>query len=354
MGEALDLLRLPVVRIEVELAVAVGEEIHRLADPHGLGVIAASGRLGDLLVRQVIQLEDPDPRRRSAAIVLPLPEALAERRIGQQLAVGRDGPHVARGDRQATGDSAIDTDREELRMPAREGRALRAEEHLAVGREAADDVVAGMPGQPRRLAPLGGDHVDVVVAVVAGREGDVLAVGREIRVLLLAGVRRHPPGILAVGIGHPDVVGIGERDLPFGDRRRGQQPRVRCVERRAPIGTSVIANMKAVTAVEFQGRPVIGCSSVMVELGEYPRVRCSPTCPDYSSPGRPTRDLTPIATIATRPRGSPARPLRCRHREPSASRRRSKTCRCRPGGPASRISPLFWEEWPTMARLPET
>ncbi len=138
--------------------------------------------------------------------------------------------HVAGRDRQAPGTPPFDADREELRMPAREDRPLRAEEHLAVGREAADDVVAGVPGQPRRLAALGGDHVDVVVAVVAGRERDVLAIGREIRVLLLARVRRDPPGIPAVGVGHPDVVGVDERDLPLGDRRRGQQPRVGCVQ----------------------------------------------------------------------------------------------------------------------------
>ena len=89
-----------VVRVEVELAVAIGEEVDRLADPHGLGVVAAAGGLGDLLVREVGELEHPDPRGRAAPIVLPLAEPLAQRRVGQELPVGRDRPHVAAGDRQ--------------------------------------------------------------------------------------------------------------------------------------------------------------------------------------------------------------------------------------------------------------
>ena len=129
------------------------------------------------------------------------------------------------------GTPPVDADGEELGVPAREDRPLRAEEHLAVGREAADDVVAGVPGQPRRLAPFDRDHVDVDVAVVAGGEGDVLAVGREVRVLLLAGVRGQPPRVGPVGAGHPDVVGVDERDLPLGDRRRREQPGVGRVNR---------------------------------------------------------------------------------------------------------------------------
>ena len=69
----------------------------------------------------------------------------------------------------ACGNAALDADGEELRMPPREDRPLRGEEHLAVGREAADDVVSGVPGQTPRLAPFDRDDVDVDVAVVARR-----------------------------------------------------------------------------------------------------------------------------------------------------------------------------------------
>ena len=115
---------------------------------------------------------------------------------------------------------------EELRMPTREDRPLRGEEHVPLGSEAADQVVAGVPGQPGRLAAVDGNRVNVEVAVVRRGERDRLAVGRESRPALHARVRGQPARSRAVGLGRPDVVGVDERDLAHGDRRRGQQPRV--------------------------------------------------------------------------------------------------------------------------------
>ena len=83
VGAPGDRLGLGVVRVEVELAVAIGEEVDGLADPHRLGVVAAAVRLGDLLVREVGELEHPDPRGRAAPVVLPLAEPLAQRRVGE-------------------------------------------------------------------------------------------------------------------------------------------------------------------------------------------------------------------------------------------------------------------------------
>ena len=80
-------LGVPVVRVEVELAIAVGQEIDRLADPHRLGVVAAPGGLGDLFVRKVIEIEHPDPGGSPAAIILPLPEGLAQRRVSKELPI---------------------------------------------------------------------------------------------------------------------------------------------------------------------------------------------------------------------------------------------------------------------------
>ena len=104
VGASVDVLRAAIVRVEVELAVAVREEVDRLADPHRLGVVAAARGLGDLLVRQVVELEDPDPRGGAAAIVLPLAERFAERRVSQEFPVRRDGPLVAGRDRQRLGE----------------------------------------------------------------------------------------------------------------------------------------------------------------------------------------------------------------------------------------------------------
>ena len=100
-GAADDVLRGGIVRVEIELAVPIGEEIDGLADPHWLGVVAAAGRLGDLHVREVGQLQHPDPRGGAAPIVLPLAKPLPQRRVRQELSVRRDRAHVAGGNRQA-------------------------------------------------------------------------------------------------------------------------------------------------------------------------------------------------------------------------------------------------------------
>ena len=123
IGASGDGFRAAIVRIEVELAVAVGEKVDRLADPHRLGVVAAPGGLGDLLVRKVIELEDPDPRRRSAAVVLPLAEDLAERGVGQEFPVGRDRPFLAGRDRQTLGHAALGRPRRTANAGARKPTA---------------------------------------------------------------------------------------------------------------------------------------------------------------------------------------------------------------------------------------
>ena len=168
-GASDDVLRGGIARVEIELAIPIGEEIQGLADPHWLGVVAAAGRLGDLHVREVGQLQHPDPRRGAAPIVLPLAKPLPKRRVRQQLPVRRDRAHVAGRNRKRLGNASLDAHGKELRMPARKDRALRGEEHLAVGREAPDDVVSGMPRQALGLAPFHRNHVDVNVAVVTAR-----------------------------------------------------------------------------------------------------------------------------------------------------------------------------------------
>ena len=76
------------------------------------------------------------------------------------------------------------------------------------------------------LPPVGGDGVDVDVAVVLGAEGDGLAVGREDGVRLDADVGGEPAGVLAVEVGDPEVVGVDEGDSLGRDRRHGQEPGV--------------------------------------------------------------------------------------------------------------------------------
>ena len=63
------------------------------------------------------------------------------------------------------------------RIPEAGGLVGGGGEHaLAVRAPAADDVGAGVPGQALRRTAVQADDVDIGVAVVAGREGDLLAV----------------------------------------------------------------------------------------------------------------------------------------------------------------------------------
>src|SRR5207245_11127691 len=75
---------LPILGEEVELAVAVGAEIDGAIQPARIGVVAAPGRLGNLLHLLIGEAEDPDARRRAAAIVLPLLRAVGNRRVDRK------------------------------------------------------------------------------------------------------------------------------------------------------------------------------------------------------------------------------------------------------------------------------
>src|SRR5262249_17443471 len=81
---------------------------------------------------------------------------------------------------------------------------VAAEDDLLAVRRPVDDLIRiGMPGEPARLPALGGDDVDIAVAVVLARERNGFSVRREAREVLRAGVARQAPGAPA-----------GIRDLP--------------------------------------------------------------------------------------------------------------------------------------------
>ncbi len=164
-------------REEVELAVTVRAEIHGVADPHRIGVVAAPGRLRYLLDRVVAGVVDPDPGRRPAPVVLPLVEGLVQRRVGDLGAVRRVARLEGVRDGELIGMATLNRHGVELAMSARVGGPGRREEHRrAVYREALDDVAARMPGQPRGHSTVDGYHVDVRVSVVLAAEGERAAV----------------------------------------------------------------------------------------------------------------------------------------------------------------------------------
>ncbi len=87
-GQLHDLFAAGVESEEIELAVAVGPEVHRVADPHGIGVVAAVFRLRDLLGAVIRKGVKPDGRCRTTTVVLPLAEGFAEGGVGESGAVG--------------------------------------------------------------------------------------------------------------------------------------------------------------------------------------------------------------------------------------------------------------------------
>src|SRR6185369_15123605 len=74
-GEAANLLRARVVRVDVELAVAIGAEVDGVADPLRVDVVRATFGLRNLFDRMRRDVVQPDDGRRAAAIVLPFLEA---------------------------------------------------------------------------------------------------------------------------------------------------------------------------------------------------------------------------------------------------------------------------------------
>ena len=209
----------------------------RLADPHRVGVVAATRRLRDRLDGVAGVVEEQDARGRAAPVALPLVEGLRERHVGGRLPVGRDLRLARVRDGQPRREPALDRHGEELRVAPRVDLAPRGEEDgLAVGREAERDVVAGVVRQPLRHAARGRHHVDVGVALVAAREGDERPVGREPRARLDAGVRGEAANARAVGPGDPQVVRVGERDEPPAGGGIGDEPRVGEIDRADPGG----------------------------------------------------------------------------------------------------------------------
>ena len=67
-------LGLDVIREQVEFAVAVRAEVHGVAQPHGVDVVRARGRLGDFFNRFVAGRKQPQPGIGAAPVALPGPK----------------------------------------------------------------------------------------------------------------------------------------------------------------------------------------------------------------------------------------------------------------------------------------
>ena len=194
MRQLLELFRSEVVGEEVSGEVAIGEEVHGVADPHRIAVVAVLPR--QLLDGVVREIHDPHRVRPPAAVVPPKTRLVPignERRwdflIGDALAVGRELSAECARHRQRLLEAAVDRNapQPEIRRLRRAG-AIRGEEHaLAVRRPSAHAIASGVIGQTPRLAARRGDDVHVGVVPRRATERDQRSVGREARIVLDVG-----------------------------------------------------------------------------------------------------------------------------------------------------------------------
>ncbi len=226
LGDPRDVPGPGVVGMDVEFPVPIRAEIDAVADPHGVRVVRAPLRLRHLhdgVIRDVI---DPDPRRRPAAVVLPLGEGLVERRVGDLRSVRRIRGLEGVRDRQLVGMSSTRRDGEELLVSSCVGVAPRREEDgRTIGREALHDVRARMPGEPRGHPSIRRDEEHVGISVIFPAEGDPLSVRREPGVELDPDMRGESSGRAPVDPCDPQIPGIGERDPVGAHRRLGEHQR---------------------------------------------------------------------------------------------------------------------------------
>ena len=141
-----------VVRPHVGDAVAIGNEIHGVAEPRRIDILRIGPRRRD----QVERLEVDDPHRAilAAAIVAALLVPRGVHAIRDAAAVGRNLALVAARQRHRLGDAALRRHRPESRRRIRRRRLPARREHdlRAVGRPALHGVGAGVPRQAHRLA----------------------------------------------------------------------------------------------------------------------------------------------------------------------------------------------------------
>ena len=245
-GHLAALLRAGVVHEQVHRAVAVGEVVDLVADPHREDVLGVV--VGDLLQLGGAHRVDPDVVGLAAPVVLPGAE-FAEHPVHREfLPVRGVGAEAALGGGDELRQAAFGVHQAELAAQAAETPLLAAvDDPLAVGRPAHHDIVGPHPlahlvaayegavSQAPGLAAGDGDGIDFRVAVVLGGEGHRPAVRRDFREALVADVGGEFHRTAAVDADAIEVACIAEYDFAAADGRETQQARFvrggRCEQR---------------------------------------------------------------------------------------------------------------------------
>ena len=229
------------VEVRDPVLAAVGGEVHRLADPHRVGVLAhVVGQRLEPLRREVVE---PDVGVLAALVPLPVVLLVAAPVVDHPAAVGGEGGEDAAFERQAFGIAALARHREELDdRPEGVLVAGAVDDPLAVGAPRHRLHAHPGPGEPARLPPCDRERVDrrgaVVLAVKATvcPSGEIFAaysrpgwlVSRwaqpvEVVFRILPGEDDHLPA--DVGVLHePGLDAEGGRRAPGQDDERCQRP----------------------------------------------------------------------------------------------------------------------------------
>ncbi len=175
-GDLRQLLPFRVVRPDIRHAVTIGDEVDRVAHPHGIHVFGIGpGRRNEVVA---LEIDDPDRAVLPAAVVAPFLIPGVVHPIGDVRAVGGDLTLITAGQRQRLFDATLRGHSPEARRSRRSpGRARgRKKDRLAVRGPSLLPVGARMPGETARLAAVRGHDVHVGVPRIFSAERDPLSV----------------------------------------------------------------------------------------------------------------------------------------------------------------------------------
>ena len=223
--ELRELFRVEILRVQIIRAVAIGEKVDSVADPHWIGVVAVVP--GELLLGVAREIDDADRLRAAAAIAPPLAALILrphgrEHRdrdllVGHAFAVRRIRTGECTRYRKKLGHPSVRRDRpetkERIRSRSRE-RSPAGAEHDAfpIGRPPAYVVGAGMIGQPLRLTTGDGDNEDIRVPRDRRGVRDERSIRREVRIRFRGWRARETARSASCSRHYPQVAAILEGD----------------------------------------------------------------------------------------------------------------------------------------------
>ncbi len=238
LGVLLELSGGEVFGIEVEalVVVAVGEEIDRVAGPHGEDI--AGGVIGDVFGFLGLEIMDPDIVGHAAAVAFPGAELAEDAVVSELAAVRREGAETAARQGNLLVQPPLGRHQEKLADEIVWLDHARAENDVVVVLPAHDDIVGphaigdvvafqgGGEGEALGDSPVRGHDVDLGVAVVLPGKGELLAVGGEVREHLVAFMAGEPACHASAGRHRVQVAGIAEHHLVAMNGGKAEQTRL--------------------------------------------------------------------------------------------------------------------------------